>query len=78
MIKSKEGHVFETRDDVVDAILSHSGNRNCETGELLYDSQELFTWSDANLIGWLSDCFSVDFEGSLESVTKVINRRYEG
>lgn len=76
MIKSKEGHKFETRDEVTEEILSHSGNYDPETNEPLYDRQTLFTWTDTELIGWLSSLFSVDFEGQLESVTTVINRRY--
>jgi hypothetical protein len=78
MIKSKEGHSFSTRDEVVGEILSHSGNYDSETNKPLYDRQTLFTWGDDELIGWLASLFSVEFEGQLESVTTVINRRHGG
>lgn len=78
MITSKEGHTFQTRDEVVEAILNHSGNYHPETLKPAYTQDQLFSLTDAELIAWLGSCFSAEFTGFLESVTTVIHRKYSG
>ncbi len=57
-VVSKEGHCFNSRDEVIQAIFEHSGNE--------YTPEQLEKWTDAELTGWLGDLFSIYME-DLES-----------
>ena len=61
-VTSHEGHRFNSRNEVLDAIIEHSGNTHSETGEWVYSPLELEGMTNVQLVGWLSDLFSVPME----------------
>lgn len=61
-VRSKEGHSFDNRREIYEAILSHSGNTNPEREDFTYGLEDLNRMLDVELVGILSDFFSVEME----------------